>query len=159
MKWIPLAPRARWLFHLRALTRLVVAGPVLAVGAGIGIGWWLQQPLVGLGSGAVVGFLLTAAALWLPTLAFDAWRYALTERELLIRSGVVVRRVTAIPVGRIQHVDTHQGPLDQLFGLARVLVYTASGMGADGVVPGLDRRVAEALRDRLIEVAEGDDGV
>ena len=37
-------------------------------------------------------------------------------------------------------------------------IYTASGSGADGVIPGIELADAEALRDRLVRV-EGDAGV
>jgi hypothetical protein len=37
-------------------------------------------------------------------------------------------------------------------------VFTASGAGADGVIPGLALEVAQALRDQLVAF-EGDDGV
>jgi len=37
-------------------------------------------------------------------------------------------------------------------------IYTASGMGADGVIPGLEREAAAEMRSQLIAVG-GDDGV
>jgi membrane protein YdbS with pleckstrin-like domain len=48
-----------------------------------------------------------------------------------------------------------------LFGLSRLQVFTASGAGADASIPGLDRAIADALRDRLVAKAnaERDDGV
>lgn len=153
----PLAPRARWLFHLSALVRLAFLGPPLCAGLAFGLGFILPM-LWAIGIAVGLGLLLTLGTIWLPSLAFDRWGYALTERELLIQSGVLVRRLTAIPAGRIQHVDTHQGPLDQLLQLATVHIYTASGLGSDGVIPGLDLAEAERLRDQLM-TSEGDDGV
>lgn len=158
MQWSPLAPRARWLFHVRALVRLLVVMPPVAIAAFVGLAWYVDA-MVGGGVAVGIAFLATVWALWMPTLRFDRWGYALSDVELLIRSGVLSRRITAIPAGRIQHVDTHQGPMDQLFGLARLHVYTASGMGADGVIPGLDRQEAERLRDQLVRASEEDDGV
>lgn len=157
MNLTPLAPRARWLFHLQALVRLATIGPVVAIGSAVGLWLWVG-PVVGVGVGASLGLLMTLWALWMPSLAFDRWGYGLDDRELLIQRGILVRRLTAIPVGRIQHVDTYQGPMDQLLGLARLHVYTASGMGADGVIPGLDAAEATRLRDALVDT-EGDDGV
>jgi membrane protein YdbS with pleckstrin-like domain len=55
-------------------------------------------------------------------------------------------------------VDLKQGPLEQWMGLTRVQIYTASGMGADGVIPGMALGLAESLRDQLVSVV-GDDGV
>ena len=156
--WQPLHPTARWLFHLQSLAGLagfwlpVLIGGTFAASFAVGTTF----ALVGGGVGLFGVFLL---ALWYPSLSFDRWSWALREDDLVIRSGVFFLRTTAIPLGRIQHVDVRQGPLEQGFGLGRLLVFTAAGMGADGVVPGLALDVAEALRDRLVTRAQGDDGV
>ena len=102
--------------------------------------------------------LMFVYAVWYPSFAFERWGYALREEELIIGRGVLFRSITAIPLGRVQHVDTRQGPLEQWMGLARLQVYTASGMGADGVIPGLTIPDAELLRDELLQI-RGDDGV
>jgi membrane protein YdbS with pleckstrin-like domain len=107
---------------------------------------------------ALLWFALLIRALWMPSLAFDRWSYQLRDDQLVIRSGVIIKRAVAIPTHRVQHVDTHQGPLERVLGLARIHIYTASGQGADGVIPGLDAGVAERLRDALVE-HRGDDGV
>lgn len=155
MQLTPLAPRARWLFHLQGLARFVVTGPPIVIGGMIGLFFvvpWLWA--VGLSLGA--GLLLALASVWMPALAFGAWGYRLGEDELIIQHGVIVRRLVAIPTARVQHVDTFQGPLDRIFGLTRLHVYTASGTGADGVIPGLELDEAGRLRDRLIQVGEDD---
>lgn len=153
----PLAPRARWLFHANALLRLAFVGPAVCIGAAVGL-TFVTSTLIAVAIAAGLGLVLTLLAIWWPSLAFDRWGYALNEHELVIQSGVLVRRATAIPTSRIQHVDTQQGPVDQLLGLATLHVYTASGLGADGVIPGLDAAEAQRLRDRLVQ-AGGDDGV
>jgi membrane protein YdbS with pleckstrin-like domain len=157
MELTPLAPRARWLFHLQALMRSLIIGPPLLIGIGFGVAY-VSSPWIGAGVASCAALILAVWTIWWPTLAFDRWGYALNETELLIQSGVLIRRINAIPSGRIQHVDTHQGPLDQLMELATVSVYTASGSGSDGVIPGLDKAEAARLRDTLIRRG-GDDGV
>ena len=152
-----LAPRARVLFHIQALMSLVLFQGPFSVGAAIALGLIAPFSAVAIGLGLWL-FFLFLLAVWYPSFVFDRWGYALREDDLLIARGVLVRRVTAIPTNRIQHVDMRQGPLEQWMGLARVQVYTASGMGADGVIPGLWLEDAEDLRDRLVRL-EGDSGV
>jgi hypothetical protein len=157
MEWSPLAPRARVLFHIQALVQFgffwlpscVFGGACVAMVTSVTVALVVAIGLV---------FVVLLLSLWLPTWSFERWGYALREEDLLIAHGVLVRSVTAIPTGRIQHVDTRQGPLEQWLGLARVHIYTASGMGADGVIPGLRVEEAETLRDQLVR-AGGDDGV
>jgi uncharacterized protein len=63
--------------------------------------------------------------------------------------------VSVIPYARIQFVDTRQGPLDRLFGLAQLVVHTAA-LGTSGRLPGLDASLAEQLRERLAAVERHD---
>lgn len=157
-EWLRLDHRARWLFYLQATSRLLLVWVPASVALAVGVGL-TSSALGGLGAGAALFFAMFLLAVWYPSLAFDRWSYAITDEGVLIARGVVTRRVTAIPLGRIQHVDTRQGVLEQWIGLARLQVFTASGIGGDGVIPGLDLAVAEGLRDRLVQSSGGDDGV
>lgn len=156
--WRRLAPRARLLFYLQAFLRFGLFWVPVTLGTSLAAAAFVMPALWATGLAVAWLFLLFMAAIWVPTLAFDRWAYALREDDLVLSRGVWIRSVTAIPVSRIQHVDTRQGPLEQVLGLARVQIHTASGVGADGVVPGLTQQDAEALRDELIRVS-GDGGV
>ena len=57
---------------------------------------------------------------------------------------------TLVPMLRVQHVDTTQGPLDQALGLATVVVHTAAGTTT---IPALDEGHAGRLRDRIAALA------
>ncbi|MBN1336615.1 MAG: PH domain-containing protein [Deltaproteobacteria bacterium] len=111
--------------------------------------------------GFLAAIVLLALALrvfvW-PPLAWACYRWGMTQDTLRIRQGVLFRQDTAIPLSRIQHVDTREGPIEQVFGLARVLVWTASGPSPEGGIPGLDAAEARALRDTLARRG-GEDGL
>lgn len=100
---------------------------------------------------AVVTVLLVNAVL-----AFRRVRaigYILREDDLLFRRGIMFERVIAVPYGRLQLVDVTRGPLLRVLGLATLKFVTASA--TTGVnLPGLPEAEAEALRDRLVELAE-----
>jgi len=55
-----------------------------------------------------------------------------------------------VPMLRVQHVDTTQGPLDQALGLATVVVHTAAGTTT---IPALTEGDAGRLRDRIAALA------
>lgn len=154
----PLERRALWLFYFQAFTRLIVFWfPV------VGIGSLAAATMTGERMYSAIGgiswlFFVFLMATWMPLLAWRRYGYALREHDLLIVHGVLVRSFVAIPTDRIQHVDVRQGPIEQSMGLARLTVHTASGVGGDGVIPGLALAVAEDLRDQLVDI-EGDDGV
>ncbi|WP_025352550.1 PH domain-containing protein [Nocardia nova] len=85
------------------------------------------------------------------------WRYAvhrweITDTAVYTRTGWFTQESRVAPITRVQTVDTHRGPLEQLFGLATVTVTTASSAGAVRIV-ALDLDVAERTVRRLTEIA------
>ena len=84
---------------------------------------------------------------------WDAWGWAEREDDLLVRRGVLIRRVSVVPYGRMQYVDVLAGPLDRRIGVAAVHLHTASA-AADVHVPGIEKHEAERLRDRLAALGE-----
>jgi membrane protein YdbS with pleckstrin-like domain len=143
-----LGPGALTLFRLEALIRSGFYGVPAAVFA-------LFMLLTGniVMAALVLGLAIALALLlciWYPPRAWKSWGYVVREHDLLITSGVLIHQRVSVPAGRIQHVDVQQGPIERSLGLARLLVYTASGGGADGVIPGLRLETADALRERLV---------
>jgi hypothetical protein len=84
---------------------------------------------------------------------FRAWGYAERAEDLLVRRGVMVRRLSVVPYGRMQFVDVVAGPLERRWGLATVRLHTAAA-ASDARVPGLPASEAERLRDRLAMLGE-----
>lgn len=103
---------------------------------------------VAAGAGLVALMTLIGVYRWLDA-EYRGW--ALREHDLIARSGVLWRAVTALPIARIQHVETTHGPLERAHGLARLKLYSAGGMTADLDVIGLPRDTADELREYLIE--------
>ncbi|MDY7226076.1 PH domain-containing protein [Hyalangium rubrum] len=143
-----LTPGALTLFRLEGLIRAGLYGlPVAGLALAMLVAEHLLWALLALCLAVVLALLL---CLWYPSRAWRSWGYAVREHDLLITGGVLIHQVVSIPAGRIQHVDIQQGPIERALGLARVRVYTASGGGADGVIPGLALETADALRERLV---------
>ena len=100
---------------------------------------------------------MTEPPVLVPTVAVErrwaAWAYLEREDDLLVRRGVVVRRTSVVPYGRMQYVDVTAGPLDRRLGLATVTLHTAAA-ATDASVPGLLAAEATRLRDRLAALGE-----
>jgi membrane protein YdbS with pleckstrin-like domain len=158
VEYVPLAARARTLFYLQAFARLLFFWVPVSIALAVASAMWFGALKAAIGA-LIFLFGLFLAAVWLPSLAFERWGYAILEEEVLITSGVLIRRITAIPTSRIQHVDMRQGLIEQWLGLGRVQIHTASGLSSDGVIPGLLIDDAEAIRNRLVARVKGDDGV
>ena len=63
------------------------------------------------------------------------------------------RRMSVIPYGRMQFVDTSQGPIARRMGIAEVKLHTASA-STDATINGLPVAEAERLRQILAERGE-----
>jgi uncharacterized protein len=143
-----LDPGALTLFRLEGLIRSGLLGvPASVLALLMLIAGRAVLAALALGLALALAVLL---CVWYPARAWRSWGYVVREHDLLITSGVLIHQRVSVPAGRIQHVDVQQGPLERSLGLARLLVYTASGGGADGVIPGLRLEIADALRERLV---------
>jgi membrane protein YdbS with pleckstrin-like domain len=127
---------------LVTLPGLVAAG-VLAVLLGPA-----EAAAAAVATAALTGLLLVAVER-----RFAAWGYLEREDDLLVRRGVLVRRTSVVPYGRMQYVDVTAGPLDRRLGLATVTLHTAAA-ATDAAVPGLLAPEAARLRDRLAALGE-----
>ena len=137
-----LAPTARWLWRAQGLMATVaalIAGSVLRSSVGGGVAWTLLPLVVAaIGVGVV------------PELRWRRWRYEVRDEEIDLLHGTLRLTRTLVPMLRVQHVDTTQGPLDQALGLATVVVHTAAGATT---IPALDEAHAERIRDRIAALA------
>jgi membrane protein YdbS with pleckstrin-like domain len=120
---------------------------VIVFGSSIGV-YVAELPVA---VSVIVGAAAVIAAALGPFLRYRRWRYEIRERDILLSRGALFLVITLIPFDRIQFVETHQGPLDRLFGLTSLVVYTAAGRA--GQIPGLGVSEAEALREELSKVA------
>lgn len=86
----------------------------------------------------------------LPHLRYRRWRYEIFEQEIYIQRGILIMTRTIIPMIRVQHVDTEQGPILKMFSLATVSISTAA---TTHQIPALHEEDASALRDRISTLA------
>jgi hypothetical protein len=107
---------------------------------------------------AAAAALLVAWIAWWPAASWRHAGWALDERGLTVRGGVVWRQVTLVPRNRVQHLDVVEGPLARAFGLATLVIHTAGTQHAIVPVRGLAREEAARLRDEL-GGSDGDDAV
>lgn len=147
LTWQRLDPRAATARMIQtALGSLILVGGVV-VATWFFLPWW--APVVA-GLVGLVWLAWTTTRAWRWTRAFG---YAEREHDLLIRTGLWNRRLSVIPYSRMQSVQVHSGPIDRLWGLAKVALVTAS-IESHASIPGLSATEATALRDRLIRAGE-----
>ncbi len=151
LAFYPIDPGIRYAWLLGRLISffvLLFPGLILLVVA-LGLSGWARIAL--LIAVALMAVISIGQMIW-PFISYAHWGYALRDHELLIRRGVLIKHIYAVPFSRIQHVDTHSGVIERSFGLANLVVHTAGTMLGSLTVPGLPKEDAEALRDYLSEV-------
>ncbi|MFF5260995.1 PH domain-containing protein [Actinomadura viridis] len=135
---------------------------VLLWGLGLGLAWGVAAWIDGAGWTGVPGWLETRVW-WLPALTgvvgllmvavAPVWRFRVHRWEVsadvvYTRTGWFSREWLLIPVSRIQTVDTRQGWIERLLGLATIKINTASHTGSSEV-SGLPVAVATRLAEDL----------
>lgn len=125
---------------------------------------------------AIIGFILTLyfdLTLWyaivaliicgvstyvfiflLPSLRWKRWRYEVFEQEIYIQHGILIVKRTLVPMIRVQHVDTKQGPILKKYKLASLTISTAATIHE---IPALLEENASDLRDRISGLARVDE--
>lgn len=146
VNWQPICTDLIWV-------ELIRLGVVVAIGLAVtAVGWALSGHWL-FGLAVAVAVLLGVWRAIAIVRAVRAWGYAERENDLLVRHGLLVRRLSIVPYSRMQFVDVSAGPLERAFDLATVQLHTAAA-ASDARVPGLRPAEASRLRDRLTALGE-----
>ncbi|MGH8215793.1 MAG: PH domain-containing protein [Rhodanobacteraceae bacterium] len=146
-EWLRPSPQ---LWRMRRVQGGIVAAIAIAA-AGVVVGlyttWWLGL------AAAVVVFCIALFALRALRRRVHSWQYIERDDDLMVERGVLVRRLSVVPYGRMQFVDVVAGPFERYFGLSTLHMHTAAA-ASDAVIPGLSREEAQRLRDALSRLGE-----
>ena len=94
---------------------------------------------IGAAVAAIAGFIR-----WMTT------RWSVGEGTIHLRTGVLSEKVTDVPLGRVQAIDTVHGPLQRLFGVRGVQVQTAGGgRQSEITLPAVGPADVELLRSAV----------
>lgn len=160
-----LDPKATWLFFL---TFLGTALPVLILFIFLLIplvfGAWsmivLDQAATIFIPAIVVPLIIVAGWVW-ARLSYHFYKYELREDGFRKESGIIWKKYTTIPYGRIQNVEIYRGLVARILGLSDLHIQTAGGVAqprygafSEGRLPGLSRADAEKMRDELVKRVE-----
>ncbi len=150
-----LDPRVKTAWRLRSTLGWtpVLLGSLLFLGFAPVIGMSAWPGVIAL---VVVVALFAMAVTIVPEIRYRRWRWEVRDEEIRLQTGLIIRELTVIPMVRVQHVDTAQGPIMRALDLSDVHIFTAAGKHA---IPALKEADAASLRDRIAVLARvTDDG-
>ena len=115
-------------------------------------------------TGLVLWVVVAVAIVWFvlrPLVIWATATYTFTNRRLITRSGVIIRRGHDMPLARISDIAYEFGPIDRLLGCGTLLISDASTHGTIKLhdIPRVEetqRRVNELLQ-RIHDPAAGHD--
>ena len=129
---------------------------LLAVGVSVGNYFLGNYVWVYIVAGAVLLAVAYLLIYLFPKVRWTRWRYEVREQEIELQHGLFVVKRTLVPMVRVQHVDTEQGPILRKYDLASITISTAA---TNHTIPALITDEADQLRQRisvLARVAEDD---
>lgn len=85
--------------------------------------WWATLILVGLAVSTVIEIFIV------PRFKYAVHRWEVTSTAIYTRSGWLNVEQRIAPLSRVQTVDSEQGAIQRMFGLASITVTTASAAG------------------------------
>lgn len=116
---------------------LVVINVLLFIPEGIQIGMTISL---------ILGGVILFNALVSPYFRFHRYRYQIDEEFIDIREGYLFVKREIVPIQRLHKMETLRGPIDTMFGVAKVKVTTAGG---DVVIRFLEQEKAERIAEGL----------
>jgi membrane protein YdbS with pleckstrin-like domain len=129
--------------------------PILMLVVLLAIGTWVQVQLDEDLLSKVVWVVVAVGIVWFvlrPLVTWATATYTFTDRRLITRSGVIVRRGHDMPLARISDIAYEFGPIDRLLGCGTLLISDASTHGTIKLhdIPRVEetqRRVNQLLQD------------
>lgn len=120
---------------------------------GIGVCWffideienWMGFTAIGVWCGL---FLLTV---FLAYKEYFVRGYVLRELDITYRKGWLFHHQITVPFNRVQHTEVNHGPIDRMFNLCELEIFTAGGSASDLSISGLDPQDAAKLKEYIAE--------
>ncbi len=125
-----------FLFFLGAgLTSLVLLAEDLKVSSYIILSSYLAF--------AILLFLLYRAS-------FKKRGFALREKDIVYKSGIIAETTTIVPLNRIQHVALDEGLFSRIFKLGKLQIFTAGGQTGHLHIAGIEVERAKNIKELLL---------
>ncbi|WP_405607559.1 PH domain-containing protein [Polaribacter sp. Asnod1-A03] len=80
-------------------------------------------------------------------IGFKRRKYAVREKDISYKSGVLFKKLTTVPFSRVQHIEVDEGPISRFFKLASLSVFTAGDSSDDLEIKGITKEEALQIKE------------
>jgi len=138
--------------YLKVLLGSVFVILILVVTATLIINYNFQEILPDFISYIYLGvFLVFTFVVLFILIGFSRRKFAIREKDISYKSGVLIKKITTVPFSRVQHVELDEGPISRLFKLASISVFTAGDSSDDLVIKGIKKIEALKIKEFISE--------
>jgi hypothetical protein len=118
---------------------------------GLAVLWYFKsdQPLLCIVA-SVANILLTVFIVFYCKKSYNYTGYAVREKDFLFKEGIWWQSISIVPYSRVQHCEIDQGPIDRMFGLCSLQLFSAGGSSSDIEVDGLTQEQATAIKQYIM---------
>ena len=92
-----------------------------------------------------------------PIIRYNRYKYKINDEEVDVIEGLWFITRTIVPIERLHKITLQRGPIDNIFGLSKVIITTAGG---DAVIRFLENekaeKIAESLKNKVNEIAKNE---
>ncbi len=85
------------------------------------------------------------------TKAYAFKGYAMRDRDITYRSGIIFPKTTTIPYARVQQVSIRQNPVSRYFGLYAIEIVNGAQQLSSTTIPGLPEETAGRIKELIAE--------
>lgn len=83
--------------------------------------------------------------------SFKKRGYALREKDIVYKSGVIAETTIIVPLNRIQHVALNEGMFSRMYKLATLQVHTAGDSSGHMHIAGIPIDRAKSIKEALLK--------
>lgn len=83
--------------------------------------------------------------------SFKKRGFALRNKDIIYKSGIIAETTTIIPLNRIQHVVLDEGVFSRIFKLGKLQIYTAGGQTGHLAIAGIPIAQAKSIKEILLK--------
>ncbi|MEG0471763.1 MAG: PH domain-containing protein [Solibacillus sp.] len=145
-----LPKKAQTVWRLYGIIQSVILALIAGTVVFLAVKYEWSQWIIWVAIGIVVLSVILSIIIF-PNIRWEIWRYEVREQEIEIQSGLFVVKRTLIPMVRVQHVDTEQGPILKKYNLANISISSAATVHT---IPMLLTEDADMLRTKISELAK-----
>lgn len=110
---------------ISGLIILIITG-IIAIPAYLNVSSTLWQTIIIICAGIIILGVILDIILF-PQIRYNRYKYLITDDRIEVKKGLFLITTSIIQIKRVQKIELSNGPIDRMFNLSNVNIFTAAG--------------------------------